>query len=240
MQWLSADTPFPDPERALADPPGLLAVGGDLSLDRLRAAYARGIFPWPEPGLPLLWWSPPERCVFVPDHFQPARSLVRTRRRQVDWVITCDQAFDAVVAGCAAPRGLQSGTWITADMRLAYQALYEAGAAHALALWSGNRLIGGLYGVMTGGVFCAESMFSRETDASKLLVWALCCLGHAFAWPVIDAQVESPHLRRLGAVLWPRRQYLATLQASRHHISDWVHANDHLRTAGFAVRESAP
>ncbi len=209
IPWLSADpaSPFPPLATALRRPDGLLAAGGDLSPTRLLSAYRAGIFPWFGPGEPILWWSPDPRCVFETRAMHEPRRLRRWRRSS-ELVLEADRDFDAVVAACAAPRGGQSGTWILPEMRAAYGRLHEAGHAHSIEVRApDDRLVGGLYGVSIGRMFFAESMFSAETHASKL---ALLGLGWALAewgWPLIDAQVHSPHLTTLGATGMPRSAF---------------------------------
>lgn len=201
---------FPNPALALDDPNGLLAFGGDLSPQRLLAAYRRGIFPWYSQGDPLLWWSPDPRCVFMTDRVHVARRLRRSLRHST-WTLTMDRAFVQVMRECAAPREYESGTWITSDMRYAYTRLHELGHAHSLEVWVGDVLIGGIYGVAIGRVFSAESMFSRVSDASKAALLALCRALRDWNFPLLDAQVPNPHLRRMGAIEWPRADYLRAL-----------------------------
>jgi leucyl/phenylalanyl-tRNA--protein transferase len=191
--------PFPPVESALREPDGLLAVGGDLSPERLLSAYRQGIFPWYADGQPLLWWSPDPRVVFRTDRVHLSSRLRRTLRRS-DWVVRADTAFDTVVAACASvPRAGQYATWITSEMRSAYAGLHRLGHAHSVEVWSGRRLVGGLYGVAVGRMFFGESMFSAESGGSKVALAALAARLHAWGWPLIDAQVENAHLMRLGA-----------------------------------------
>lgn len=205
--------PFPDPATALRDPDGLLAVGGDLEPRRLLAAYADGIFPWSSEGQPLLWWSPDPRTVFASDG---VRLSTRFRRwmRGSDWSVVADRDFDAVALACAtAPRPGQDGTWITPAMRAAYARLHALGHAHSIEVRDGDGgLAGGLYGVAVGRMFFGESMFSARSGGSKV---ALAALGHVLAqwgWPLFDAQMETPHLVRMGARSWPRRRFLAEVR----------------------------
>lgn len=201
---------FPDPDGALADPNGLLAFGGDLSPQRLIAAYSNGIFPWYSEGDPLLWWSPDPRCVFASDHVHVSHSLARFLHKS-GWHWGMDGAFGEVMRGCAAPRPQQDGTWITRDMFIAYANLHSLGYAHSLELWDGDALIGGIYGVCMGRMFSAESMFSRRSNASKVALVALAQVLRARGLPWIDAQVPNPHLLRMGARTIPRRRFLAEL-----------------------------
>jgi leucyl/phenylalanyl-tRNA--protein transferase len=199
---------FPHPELA---EDGLLAVGGDLSTERLLLAYAMGIFPWYEEGQPILWHSPDPRLVLPAGKLHVPRRLERTLRRG-GYRVTFDVAFDRVIDACArAPRPGQHGTWITRDMRRAYKRLRRAGYAHSAEAWRGDLLAGGLYGVSIGGAFFGESMFSREPDASKVAFVTL--VRHLDAWGIrlVDCQVTTPHLERFGARELPRAQFLAEL-----------------------------
>lgn len=199
---------FPPVDRALRDPDGLLALGGDLSPARLLAAYRRGIFPWYSDGEPILWWSPDPRAVLYPSDIRVSRSL-RKVIRQGYLDVRTDIAFDTVVQACAAPRARQRGTWITAEMGAAYAELHRLGAAHSVETWRSGQLVGGLYGVVLGRVFFGESMFSRERDASKVALVALARMG----FQLIDCQVPSEHLARMGAVGIPRSRFIEHLQA---------------------------
>lgn len=201
---------FPDPARALADPNGLLAFGGDLSPQRLLAAYRHGIFPWYSEGDPLLWWSPDPRCVFASDGVHVSHSL-RRALHDSSWQWSMDRAFETVMRACAAPRPRQDGTWITPAMIVAYTNLHLLGHAHSLEIWDGDVLVGGIYGVTAGRAFSAESMFSLRTNASKAALVALAQVLQQRGFPLIDAQVPNPHLLRMGARTIPRSEYLATL-----------------------------
>ncbi|MCE7903048.1 MAG: leucyl/phenylalanyl-tRNA--protein transferase [Gammaproteobacteria bacterium PRO9] len=200
---------FPDPSLAAVEPNGLLAIGGDLEPARLLAAYARGIFPWYEAGQPILWWSPDPRAILWPARLHISRSLRRTLRRN-HFRVSIDLAFDAVVAACAETRRA-SGTWITAEMQAAYGQLHELGHAHAIEVWQGSKLVGGVYGVVLGQVFFGESMFSLADDASKVaLVW-LAHLADSHGLRLIDCQVPNPHLASLGSELLPRAEFMEYL-----------------------------
>src|SRR5688572_23427847 len=191
ITWLAPDDApeaFPPLERALDEPQGLLAAGGDLSPERLLAAYARGIFPWYSPGQPVLWWSPDPRAVLFPEEFHCSRSLARTLRRG-RFQFAIDQNFEGVIDACAAPREHSVGTWITPEMRAAYCGLHRRGFAHSVETYRDGELVGGLYGIRLGGVFFGESMFSRERDASKLALAHLARLAPARGIKVIDCQV---------------------------------------------------
>ncbi len=213
IPWLPAEPVFPPASRALRDPNGLLAAGGDLSPERLLAAYRQGIFPWYSAGEPILWWSPDPRMVLFPDAMRITRSLAKTLKN-ADYEVRLDTAFAQVVAACAAtPRPGQSGTWITAEMQAAYARLHALGHAHSVEVWRAGRLIGGLYGVTVGRVFCGESMFSHATDASKIALAHLCRYLAARGYGIIDCQMETAHLASLGARPLPRADYLARLTA---------------------------
>jgi leucyl/phenylalanyl-tRNA--protein transferase len=224
IQSLDAFPPnrFPDPATALADPDGLLAFGGDLSPQRLVAAYARGIFPWYSEGDPLLWWSPDPRCVFATDSVHVSRSLAKCLRR-CTWRWSMDRAFEDVVRACAAPRVHQHGTWITPDMQTAYLNLHLLGHAHSLEVWAGDSLIGGIYGVAVGRAFSAESMFSRRSNASKVALHLLAQTLRQRGFPWLDAQVPNPHLLRMGACTIPRQVFLDGLArlATAPATHDW-------------------
>jgi leucyl/phenylalanyl-tRNA--protein transferase len=200
---------FPDPASALRRPNGLLAMGGDLSPERLLAAYRRGVFPWFSSGEPILWWSPDPRLVLCPDAFRLTRSL-RKRVRATGWRISCDSAFLPVIHACAhAPRPGQDGTWIVPEMIAAYLRLHRLGVAHSIEVWDGTRLIGGLYGLAIGRMYFGESMFSAQPDASKAALWALSARLSSWGWPLIDCQQESAHLLSLGAESMPRCEFMA-------------------------------
>jgi leucyl/phenylalanyl-tRNA--protein transferase len=209
---LSEEIAFPRPD--LAEDNGLLALGGDLSIERLLNAYALGIFPWYSEGDPILWWSPDPRLVLYPQTFHESRSLQRVRRSEA-FRVTMDQAFDKVIAACARqPRPGQDGTWITDEMQAAYRALHDAGFAHSVECWSGDRLVGGLYGVSLGGCFFGESMFSTQSNASKVALATLVERLAGWDFDLIDCQVHTGHLERLGAQEIGRTDFLETLAES--------------------------
>ncbi|MDR3389747.1 MAG: leucyl/phenylalanyl-tRNA--protein transferase [Rudaea sp.] len=201
---------FPPVETALVEPEGLLAAGGDLSPQRLLAAYRHGIFPWYSEGDPILWWSPDPRMVFATDAIHISTKLRRFLRRS-DWTIRADNAFPAVVRACAAPRPGQPRTWITPEMFEAYCCLHALGHAHSVEVRAGNELVGGIYGVALGRMFFAESMFSLVSNGSKVALVALCRALHAWQIPLLDAQVASPHLASLGAFQIPRTRFASHL-----------------------------
>lgn len=199
---------FPPVERALREPDGLLAAGGDLSIERLLAAYRRGIFPWYSDDQPILWWSPSSRTVFDTAGVHVPRRLARWLRG-CDWTIRTDTAFAAVMRACATPRARERGTWITEDMFAAYQRLHAIGHAHSVEGWDGEQLVGGIYGVAIGRMFFGESMFSVATNGSKVALLALCHVLRECGCPLLDAQVASDHLFTLGAFEMPRRAFCA-------------------------------
>lgn len=204
------DQAFPVLNRALSDPNGLLAFGGCLSPQRLINAYRQGIFPWYNPGEPILWWSPDPRLVLFPDKLNVSRSLHKTLRKQA-FEIHIDRAFADVVTACAAPREESGGTWITKEMRQAYQNLHSLGVAHSCEAWQEGQLVGGLYGLAIGRVFFGESMFHTKTDASKVVFVHLVRQLIAWGYRLIDCQVSSGHLLSLGAEEISRRHFQALL-----------------------------
>lgn len=202
---------FPDPSQADAD--GLLAAGGNLQPETLLAAYGRGIFPWYAEGDPILWWSPDPRMVLFPVEFHCSRRLAR-RMRQDHYEISFDSAFEQVIRSCAEiPRKGESGTWIIPEMIQAYQRMFAEGHAHSVEVWQQDQLIGGLYGVLHQSVFFAESMFSAQTDASKMALAALCERGLREGWKLIDCQFHTGHLQSLGAREISREQFLQVIAA---------------------------
>ena len=208
--WLDENLEFPPPE--LAGEHGLLAIGGDLSPDRLRAAYERGIFPWPwYEDQPMLWWCPDPRFVLHPGELHVSQSLEQ-RVRSDRFEFRLDTAFEAVMRGCAAaPRPDEQGTWITEEMVQAYVEFHRLGHAHSAESWRDGRLVGGLYGVALGGVFFGESMFHNETDASKVAFVNLVRQLEEWGFRLVDCQLETDHLARFGASGIPRPQFLEEL-----------------------------
>ena len=211
LQPGAASLHFPPVESATPD--GLLAVGGDLSSTRLVEAYRHGIFPWYNPGEPILWWSPDPRAVLCPAKLKISRSLRKTLKRG-HFEVTFDTAFREVMLACAAPRAQHpgGGTWITDDMVAAYCALHAQGIAHSVEVWHERQLAGGLYGVALGGVFFGESMFTRITDASKVALATLAQALNARGFTLIDCQLPSAHLASLGAGQIPRNQFMLELR----------------------------
>lgn len=214
--WIDSTDPdiaFPDVELALRDPDGLLALGGDLSLPRLLAAYRSGIFPWYGPRQPILWWSPDPRLVLFPAALHISRSLAKTLRSG-RFQITLDRDFAGVIRACAAPRPGQAGTWITPEMQSAYAALHAAGYAHSVECWRDGQLAGGLYGIALGRIFFGESMFARVTDASKVAFVQLVRELERRDFRLVDCQVHTAHLASLGAAPLPRREFVRILAES--------------------------
>ena len=206
---------FPDVELALTEPDGLLAVGGDLSVERLTSAYQQGIFPWYSEDQPILWWSPDPRMVLEPKDIKISRSLAKTIRKQ-KFKITFDQSFREVITACSESRlekGKQQGeTWILDEMIEAYVNLHEAGYAHSIECWENEKLVGGLYGIALGKVFFGESMFSRVSDASKIAFVTLAKQLEKFDFKLIDCQVYTSHLESLGASMINRKQFISLLE----------------------------
>ena len=200
------------PPVSWASPEGVIAVGGEPDAETLKAAYARGIFPWPHEGVPLLWFSPDPRFVLVPEEAHVARSLSREMRRGT-FGVRADTAFPEVIRGCSArPRPGQDGTWITAAMIAGYTALHEEGLAHSIEAWRGGRLVGGLYGIALGGVFFGESMFALEPNASKVAFATLLANLIRWGFALVDCQAYTDHLASFGAVEVPRTRFLAALK----------------------------
>lgn len=222
---LSHELTFPPP--SLSMPDGLLAVGGDLSVERLLVAYQSGIFPWFSDGDPILWWSPDPRMLLFPGEFHLAKRLERTIKQEV-FAVRMDTAFDKVIAACASMRGPnRDSTWITGDMKKAYCALHREGYAHSVETWQDGKLVGGLYGVSLGACFFGESMFSTVSNASKIATAAL--VRHVSQWesPLIDCQLHNPHLASLGAREVPRAKFLTMLERALAHETrrgTWVFA----------------
>ncbi|MDB5029951.1 leucyl/phenylalanyl-tRNA--protein transferase [Mucilaginibacter sp.] len=197
---------FPNPE--LAEPDGLLAVGGDLSTERLMLAYQQGIFPWYSDDTPILWYSPHERFVLYPDELLISSSMKRVLNSN-RFKVTYNQCFADVIEACSSvERKDQDGTWITNDMKAAYIKLHHEGHAHSIEIWQENELIGGMYGIAVGDIFCGESMFSKVSNASKTAVIALC---QSKKYKLLDCQVHSDHMESMGARMITRKEYMAML-----------------------------
>lgn len=197
---------FPDPQYALDEPNGLLAVGGDLRPERILCAYAQGIFPWYEEGQPILWWAPNPRMVLFPGELHLSRSLRRTMAKS-ELTITADRDFAGVIEACAGRRPYASGTWITEAIRSAYLTLHEMGVAHSVEAWQDGELVGGLYGVAMGRIFFGESMFNRQANASKIAFCHLVKRLESWDYELIDCQVASAYLASFGAREIPREEF---------------------------------
>ena len=211
-------TPFPSVSTALSEPNGLLMAGGNLKPRRLISAYRSGVFPWFEAGEPILWWSPDPRCVIYPADIRISRSLRKTIRNG-SFTVTQNTVFREVMTECAAPRKDSQGTWVTHDMIDAYCRLNEMGVAASVEVWSGDRLVGGLYGIKLGRVFVGESMFSRQSDVSKI---ALVHLATSEKYDLIDCQLETTHLNSMGATTIKRERYI-------EHLNQWGDLDADLR-----------
>lgn len=204
---------FPPPEMALREPNGLLAMGGDLSPQRLLNAYHRGIFPWFSPGDPILWWSPDPRAILLPEHFHLSRSMKRFHQKS-PYQVTLNQQFQQVIEGCASDRN--EGTWITHEVKRAWQKLHELGHAQSIEVWRGEELVGGMYGLELGQIFCGESMFSRSENASKTALLVFSEFFQQQGGKLIDCQVLNPHTLSLGAQEIPRAAYLQYVHSLAH------------------------
>ncbi len=216
IPWLGSGDPFPEVDRALAEPNGLLAAGADLSLPRLLEAYRNGIFPWFSDDQPILWWSPDPRMVLFPAELRVSRSLARTMR-STRFEVRADTAFGEVIEGCRQPRRGESGTWITKEMANAYGELHRAGFAHSVETWLDGELVGGLYGVALGRAFFGESMFTRVSDASKVALVALARQLEHWGFGVIDCQMNTAHLASFGAREIPRAEFTRSLRELVHY-----------------------
>jgi leucyl/phenylalanyl-tRNA--protein transferase len=212
LAWLERDDPFPPVETALKEPNGLLCAGGDLSVARLLQAYRNGIFPWYSGDQPLLWWSPDPRMVLFCDELKVSRSLAKNLRNK-GFEVRSDTCFEDVVSSCSKPRKGEAGTWLGPAMRKAYLALHRAGHARSFETWREGELVGGLYGVEIGRMFYGESMFSTETDASKVALVGLVEELRRRQMPLIDCQQRTPLLASLGGREIPRREFLRRVTA---------------------------
>lgn len=217
IAWLDDQLWFPDLNEALQDPDGLLAAGGDLTIERLALAYYSGIFPWYSDGQPILWWSPGTRCVIDAKHLHISTSMRKLMRKE-RYLITRDHAFEQVIRSCAAPRSYADSTWITEEMIVAYTALHHRGIAHSFEVWdqqSGGKLVGGLYGVAIGSCFFGESMFSTAPNTSKLAFIHMVQQLSEWDFKLIDCQLENPHLMSMGAYAICKQQFLTILESGR-------------------------
>ena len=210
---------FPDPMQALIEPNGLLAVGGDLTPQRLVEAYYQGIFPWFNEHDPILWWSPDPRATFSPQYHAFSKSLLKFMRKST-WRFTINNAFTEVIHACSEPRKTQAETWISSEIQQAYIQLHLLGKAHSIEIWEDNALVGGLYGITVGSIFCGESMFHRQTNASKVAFAVLNQHLFKHGFKLIDAQIMNPHLESLGAVELPRNEFISKLKLLRNQVID--------------------
>jgi leucyl/phenylalanyl-tRNA--protein transferase len=227
IPFLTNDTPFPSVELALRTPNGLLAAGGNLTIPRLLEAYRSGIFPWFNPGEPILWWSPNPRMVLIPGEFNTSRSLAKILRNSI-YEVRCDTVFEQVMRCCAAPRKGHLGTWIDEEMITAYCALHSLGYAHSVETWKDGNLAGGLYGVSIGRMFYGESMFSDVSNASKIALAHLARQLDRWEFGMIDCQMNTRHLATLGAREISRTEFITRLQELIHcaPITDWQFDSD--------------
>lgn len=216
IPWLGSDSHFPPVEQATADPNGLLAAGGDLSVARLVEAYGNGIFPWFNEGQPILWWSPDPRMVLFPSELKVSRSLAKTLRNS-RFEVRADTAFRDVIQSCRMRRRDQAGTWITAPMVEAYCELHRAGVAHSVETWLDAELVGGLYGVALGRAFFGESMFTRATDASKVALVTLVRQLERWGFEMVDCQMNTAHLASFGAREIARAEFTRRLRELIHY-----------------------
>jgi leucyl/phenylalanyl-tRNA---protein transferase len=211
---------FPHPETS--DQQGLLAIGGDLTPKRILQAYSQGIFPWFEPGTPILWWSPHPRLILYPNDFKLTSSLKKTLNKSFSF--SMDSAFSEVIRACATVANRTNNTWITNEMIDAYTTLHQMGYAHSFEIWQENKLVGGLYGISLGKAFFGESMFHLVPDASKIALYYLCLIMNDWDFQFIDCQMPTPHLLRMGAKIISRKQFLHLLHLTLQHpnkIGQW-------------------
>lgn len=216
LTLLNKTTAFPNPKLALTDPNGLLAIGGDLSSSRLMEAYRCGIFPWYNDDEPIIWWSPNPRAILVPHEFHLSRSLKKFIK-QTDFTVTINYDFYSVINACALSHG---ETWITRDIISAYCKLHQLGFAHSIEVWQNRQLIGGLYGVAQGALFSGESMFSHQTNGSKIALYAFCLHFIKCGGQLIDCQVLNAHTASLGAINISRDDYLTRLKQLQNQSID--------------------
>ncbi|GEK09288.1 leucyl/phenylalanyl-tRNA--protein transferase [Pseudoalteromonas peptidolytica] len=205
------DFRFPPNHYALLEPDGLLAVGGCLRVERLKQAYANGVFPWFNEGEPIMWWTPSERGILELDEFHCGKTLKKAQRK-LKPTVTVNTAFNQVIEACRDQRMAAEGTWITNAMLSAYQQAHIQGIAHSVEIWHEEKLVGGLYGIMQSGVFCGESMFHTVPNTSKMAMWALVNWLKAHKASFIDCQLENPYLTSLGLKVIPRPEFLTRLK----------------------------
>ena len=223
LPWLQDETaPFPPIDQAIDEPNGLLAAGGTLSHQRLVSAYRAGIFPWYSPGEPILWWSPDPRCVLVPDQLHISKSM-RKRLKKDDYHVTFNRNFSAVIDACSAPRKGEDGTWITNEMKAAYEKLHQQGLAHSVEVYIEGELVGGLYGLSMGKLFFGESMFSKVKDCSKIAFIKMVEQLQKWGYALIDCQVSNDHLFSLGAqeITWDEFQCYLDQYIDSHTQTKW-------------------
>ena len=202
---------FPDPLEVDPEGEGLICIGADLSPSTLFEAYSHGLFPWFSAGEPICWWSPEPRCIIRPQDYQPSKTLLRSMKKQ-DYRITINQAFERVIRACSLPRSYANDTWISEDIIEGYCDMFDAGYGYSVEVWDQTRLVGGLYGVSIGKGCFGESMFSTETDVSKMAFYTLMLIGRENKLPWIDCQLVNDHLLSLGACTLSRQTYLKSLQ----------------------------
>ncbi len=236
LPFLDTCSPFPPVSQALDEPNGLLAAGADLSTERLLLAYSLGIFPWYSEDEPILWWSPNPRTVILLDQYKPSRSLCRFVR-QSNLSVTLNTQFELVMQRCSEPRKDQPTTWISDEIKQAYCALHRLGKAHSVEVWQNEELVGGIYGVSIGKLFCGESMFSGITNGSKIALASLIGYLRTNGFPMIDCQVENPHLMSLGATNIGRNAYLQILDfAVQQPIETKFWQSKHLKPQSLITR----
>lgn len=212
---------FPDPLEYDPEGEGLICIGADLNPSTLFEAYTHGLFPWFSEGEPICWWSPEPRCIIRPNHYQPSKSLLRNMKK-FDYKITINQAFPKVIRSCSLPRSYTNETWISEDIIQGYCALFQEGYAYSVEVWDQDKLVGGLYGVTIGQGCFGESMFSTQTDVSKMAFYTLMLIGQENQLPWIDCQLVNDHLLSLGACTLSRQDYLKSLQnVIKHPSIDW-------------------
>ncbi|MDM1762665.1 MULTISPECIES: leucyl/phenylalanyl-tRNA--protein transferase [unclassified Acinetobacter] len=212
---------FPDPLEYDPEGEGLICIGADLNPSTLFEAYTHGLFPWFSEGEPICWWSPEPRCIIRPNHYQPSKSLLRNMKK-FDYKITINQAFPEVIHSCSLPRSYTNETWISEDIIQGYCALFQEGYAYSVEVWDQDKLVGGLYGVTIGQGCFGESMFSTQTDVSKMAFYTLMLIGQENQLPWIDCQLVNDHLLSLGACTLSRQDYLKSLQnVIKHPPIDW-------------------
>lgn len=212
---------FPDPIKYDPEGEGLICIGADLSPSTLFEAYTHGLFPWFSEGEPICWWSPEPRCIIRPYDYHPSKSLLRNMKK-FDYKITINQAFSEVIRSCSLPRNYTNETWISEDIIQSYCDLFQEGYAYSVEVWDQDKLVGGLYGVSIGHGCFGESMFSTQTDVSKMAFYTLMLIGQENQLPWIDCQLVNNHLLSLGACTLSRQDYLKSLQdVIKHPSIDW-------------------